>query len=91
MRYSELQVGDILQDHTAHGRTYSRTVTRVGFVSTFGHKSFASGVYQAKAYETECEGRKYVHEIKSKHTPNLSVEIDPYLHSVIRDGKYLVK
>jgi hypothetical protein len=91
MRYSELQVGDIIQDHTAHGRTYTSTVTRTGFTSTFGHKSFASGIYEAKAYETECEGKKYIHQLKSKHVPTLVVDINPDFHSVIRKGKFIVK
>ena len=84
MRYSALKVGDVLQDHTAHGRTYSKTITKVGFKYRFGHKSFANGEYKARAFEVECEGKLYISEV---YPENINSE----MHSVIRGGKFLVK
>jgi hypothetical protein len=82
MKYSDLQTGDILQDHT-FGRTYSSKILDIGFKSIFGNSKWATGDYVADAYLYECDGRFYIGQVY-KHL------IDEELHSVIRDGKRLV-
>ena len=79
LRYSDLQVGDVIKDTTKHGRVYVSTVTKVGY-SKIVRKNLCYPIelHRKKMYSFECEGKPYEKKAIGK--------VSQY-ESVYRDGE----